>query len=60
MLVQTKTVLNSQNKLCCSPEFMTKTIGKFVLSWKEEKFASCKVLKDRRYETWLKDLLRIV
>ena len=35
-------------------------LERFVLYWKEETFASCKVLKDWRYETWLDYLKKMV
>ena len=40
---------------------MSKTIGKFcVILERKNAFDSCKILKDRSYETWLKDLLLMV
>ena len=40
---------------------MSKTIGIFCIMLKRKTyFASCKILKDRSYETWLKDLLLMV
>ena len=56
MMIQSKTVLDGQKKLCCSPEFMLKTIGTFCVMLEiKTYFASCKILKDRWYETCLKD-----
>ena len=56
MMSQQKTVLYGQKELCWSPESMFKTIGTFCVMLERKKyFSSCKVLKDWRYENWLKD-----
>ena len=52
---------DGQKKLCWSPEFMSKTTGTvFVMLERGKYFVSCGVIKDRKYETWLREILKMV
>ena len=61
ILSESKSSLYGQKKSRWSTEVMSKTIGTvFVMLERETYFASCKVLNNCKYDTWLKDYLKMV
>ena len=61
ILIELKPGLDVQKILVGVQKSCRRILESFVLYWKgKNDFASCKVLKDRKYDTWMKDFKSMV